>query len=101
MTCTAALPTRKPWRDVRSDDMAQHVGAADAFPARIVDPEYRADVAQPRRRQHRVAQRVRADVTVGMSGAAVGAGEKQAQQPARPSGFDRVHVDAQSDPWQG
>ena len=41
-----------------------------------------------------------ADVAVGMPGAAVGVGEQQTQQPARPPGFDRVHVGAQSDPRQ-
>src|SRR5689334_5558470 len=81
--------------------MAQHVGATDPVPARIVDPEYRAHVTQARRRQHRVAQRVRPHVAVGVTRTAVGAVEKQAQQPAWPSRFDGVNVDAQPDPGQG
>ncbi len=37
-------------------------------------------------------------VAVGMPGAAVDVGKQQAQQPARPAGFDDVDVGAQPDP---
>src|SRR5579875_1886917 len=79
-------------------DVAQHVGPADAGPPGLVDTEHAADIAEPGCGQQRVAQRVRGDVAVGVSGAAVSVGEKQAEQPTWPPPLDRVHVGAQTDP---
>jgi hypothetical protein len=40
---------------------------------------------------------MRCDVAVGMTGAAVSVGERQAQQPARTSWFDGMYVGTKTD----
>src|SRR5271156_5613868 len=80
------------------NDVTQHVGAGDTLPARVVDSEDTADITLTRCRQHGIAQRMHRDVTVGVSGAAVGVSEQQAHQPAGPTGFNRMHIGAQTDP---
>ena len=100
----AETPPGAPWeadleRTIEQvGNVAQHRHAADTGPPRVVDAEHVADVAQAGRRQQRIAERMHADVTVGVPGAAVDIGKEQAQQPARPAGLDDVHVAAHADP---
>ena len=94
--CRIADPVAVPCEQIR--DVAQHVHTADTGPPRVVDTEHVADIAQSGRRQQRVAQRVDGHVAVGVPGAAVDVGKQQTQQPTRPTGFDRVHIGAQTDP---
>ena len=80
--------------------MAEHVGTADTAPLGTIGAEHLADVAKPRRGQQGITQRVRGDVTIGMSGAAVSVSEQQTQQPARPSGLNWVYVGSEPDSGQ-
>lgn len=77
--------------------MAHHVGTADPAPPGLIGAENGTEVTEAGGAQQRVAQSVRSDITVGMTGAAVGIGKQQAQQPTRSPCFDGMNVGTQTD----
>ena len=98
ITWIATLPTVQPASRSRRTTSPSSVDPARAGPLRIGRAEHRAEIAEPGRRQQRVAGGVRGDIAVGVPRAAVDAGPEQPGQPARAAGLDRVHVDADADP---
>src|SRR5690606_2697609 len=79
-------------------DLGEQLHTVCTRPLVLSGTEHRAEVAEPRCGQQRVAQRVRGHVTVRMAGAAVGVRPMQARKPALPSRFDRMDVDSLADP---
>jgi hypothetical protein len=77
--------------------MAQHVGAARSAPLGLIGAEHRPEIAETGCAQQRVTQRVSGNITVRMTGAAVGLVEQQAEQPARSPGLDGMNVGPQTD----
>src|SRR4029077_3367274 len=78
-------------------DVAEEVRTTRTLPFRAAGAEHIAQIAKPSSRQQCVAQRMSGHVTGGVAGATVGVFEQQAQQPARPTGFDWVYVGAEPD----
>jgi hypothetical protein len=77
--------------------MAEHVGAAHTVPLGLIGAEDRSEITEAGRAQQRVAQRMSGDITVGMTGAAVGLVEQQAEQPTGPPGLDGMNVGPETD----
>lgn len=77
--------------------MSEHRRAADIAPLWLIDAEHRTEIAQSRRGEQCVAQRVDGDVAVGVTRATIVAVEKKPEQPARPTHFDGVDVSADTD----
>ncbi len=77
--------------------MAKHVGAAHTAPLGLIGAEHGTQIAEPGCAQQRVTQRMSGDVTVGMTGAAVGVFKVEAEQPARPPCLNRMYVGPETD----
>ena len=93
----SALTSSKPARRTPRVRLREQVERVGALPARIVRREQRADVAEPGGAEHRVDQRVRDHVAVGVAGEPARMVELDAAEDERHALDERVRVDADPD----
>ena len=99
ITWTATLPMAYPAARTRRGGLGEEGGARRAGPGGVGGAELRAQVAQPRGRQQRVAGGVGGDVAVGVTlEAVVLVGPGQPGEVHRHAGREAVHVDADAHP---
>jgi hypothetical protein len=80
-------------------DVSQHVGTTDTTPFVAVGAEDTAQVSETGSAEKGIAQGMRSDVTVRMTGTPIGVIERKTEEPTRTSRLNRVYVGAETDSW--